>query len=75
MVEWLTLILRFQQVPTSNLYQELGILTEVFRDFPSFSKQLSGYYFRLNHDRFLTHSFQFIIDLSSFHSTLRTLIY
>jgi hypothetical protein len=43
--------------------------------FLSPSRQMSGYYLKLRHGRFLLHPFQFIFHLSSYHSTLYILSY
>jgi hypothetical protein len=46
-----------------------------FAVFLSPSRQMLGYYLKLYHDCFLPNPFQFIIHLSSFHSTLHSLRY
>jgi hypothetical protein len=45
----------------------------VFVVFFSPSRQMPGLFLKLDHDRFLPHNFQFIIHVSSVHSTLYSL--
>jgi hypothetical protein len=65
------------KTPTSNLGGSSiksrpgdRLLWVSFVVFLSPSRQIPGYHLRLGHDRFLPNTFQFIIQLSSFHSTL-----
>jgi hypothetical protein len=70
---WLTILLRFREVPGSNIGPETGH-PEVCVILLSPYRQMPRKYLKLGHDRFLSHSFQFIIHLS-FHVTLFRLIY
>jgi hypothetical protein len=68
-VVWLTHLLRIREVPGSNLGTETGNPEDGFGVFLSRSRQIQGY-LKLGHDRFLVHPIEFIIHLSTFHSTL-----
>jgi hypothetical protein len=56
-IELVTLLFRIRKVPQSNLGQESGDY-EVFVVLLSPSRQMPGYYFKLSHDRLLSHSSQ-----------------
>jgi hypothetical protein len=63
-------LIRIQEVPGSNIVPETGYLDTFSVFFPSPYKQIPGACLELHHDSFLPHSYQFMIDLSYFHSAL-----
>jgi hypothetical protein len=74
-LEWLALLLCVQELAAWNYGPETGYPYWEFCDFSEFFQYISGYYFKLGHDRFLPHPLQFIIHLSPFNSTLYNLSY
>jgi hypothetical protein len=75
-VEWLILLLCIREVPESNLGLETGYPGWKFSSFSSVPPGKFRYStLKLGHDRFLPHRLQFIIHLTSFHSTLHNLSY
>jgi hypothetical protein len=61
---------RGRVVNTPAAYRRPAILTEVFRGFPQSSGKCRDTTVKVGHCRFLPYPFQFIINVSSFHSTL-----
>jgi hypothetical protein len=74
-VEYLTLLLRIREVLASNLGPESGYWLKFFVVFISPCRQILELYLQLGHGRFLPNLFQFIIHISTLHSTLYILSY
>jgi hypothetical protein len=67
--EWLKLQLRIREIPSSNLGPKTGYPSW---GFSWFSSAPPGQYLEFGHVRFLPYPTQFVVHLSSFHSTLHT---
>jgi hypothetical protein len=63
----LELLLRIREVTDSNLGSDTGYIDEVYL---SLSSECRDSTLKLGHDRFLPNTFQFIVHLSPFYSTL-----
>jgi hypothetical protein len=72
-VEWSALLVVFRRSRLQISTRRPAILTEDFCGFFSSSSQMLGWHLELRHYRFLSHSSQFIIHLSPFHSMLYSL--
>jgi hypothetical protein len=73
-VEWLTLLLRILEVPSSNLGAETDY-PKVSRGFPQAPGGCRDSTLKSGHNRFHSNPFQFIIYLSPFHCTLHSVSY
>jgi hypothetical protein len=67
LVEWLTALLRIQEVPASAWRPVIRLRFVAFSVLPGEYRDST---LKLGDDRFLPNPFQFITHLSSFHSTL-----
>jgi hypothetical protein len=75
-VESLTLLIRIRNVPGSNLGPETGYTNCGFSWISSVPPvKYKDSTLKLGHERLLPHLLQFIIHLSTFHSTLHSLSY
>jgi hypothetical protein len=73
-LEWLTLLLRFWEVLSSNLGPETGYPDCFFFHGFSSPSRCRDNTLKLGHDRFLPNPFQFIIQLSPYNSRYTVLV-